>query len=89
MSISFQQLCILLVIGALAGWLAGLILRRRGFGLLANLIIGVAGSFLGNFVLGLVGFRATTLLATLIAATLGAVLLLWALSLLPGRSRKK
>ncbi len=87
---SLEQLCILLVVGALAGWLAGLILGRGRFGLVGNLILGVAGSFLGRFLLGVIGFYATTTLATLLTAVGGAVLLLWLLSLLPGgRGRKK
>lgn len=86
---SLEQLCLLLVIGALAGWLAGLILGRRGFGIIGNLIIGVAGSFLGRWLLGLIGFHASTTLALLITAVLGAVCLLWLLSFLPGRSGKK
>ena len=86
---NFEQLCILLVIGALAGWLAGLLLGRGGFGLVGNLIIGVAGSFLGRFLLGLIGFHATTSLALLVTAVLGASCLLWLLSFLPGRRAKK
>lgn len=86
---SFEQLCILLVVGAVSGWLAGLILRRRGFGLLGNLIIGVIGSFLGRFVLGVIGFSANSVLASIITAVLGALLLLWLLSFIPGRAGKK
>ncbi len=87
---SLEQLCLLLVVGALAGWLAGLLFGRGRFGFVANLILGVAGSFLGRYVLGVIGFHATTTLATLLTAVGGAILLLWLLSLLPGgRSRKK
>lgn len=86
---SFEQLCILLVVGALAGWIAGLILRRRGFGLAGNLIIGVIGSFLGRFVLGLLGFHAGSGLATLITAVLGALLLIWLLAFVPRGGKKK
>lgn len=89
MNITFEQLCVLLVVGALAGWVAGLILNRRGFGLLGNLVIGVGGALLGKFVLQLVGFGIGTRLAFAITAVLGAVLLLWLLSLLPGRGGKK
>ncbi len=86
---TFEQVCILLVVGALAGWIAGLILRRRGFGFVGNLIIGVLGSFLGRFVIGLLGFAAHSTLASVITAVLGALLLLWLLSFLPGRGGKK
>lgn len=86
---NLEQFLTLLVVGALAGWLAGLILNRRGFGLAGNLIIGVLGSFLGRFVLGELGFHAGTRLALLITAVLGALLLLWLLSFLPKSRRKK
>ena len=86
---TFEQLCILLVVGAIAGWVAGLILRRRGFGLIGNLIIGVLGSFLGRFLLSLIGFSANTVLASVITAVLGALLLLWLLAYIPGRGGKK
>lgn len=88
MNLTFEQLCILLAVGAVAGWLAGLILNRRGFGLVGNLVIGVAGSFIGRFVLETVGFRATTTLAAIITAVAGAILLLWLLSLIPRRGGK-
>ena len=86
---SARELCLLLLVGGLAGWLAGLILQRRGFGLAGNLILGVIGSLLGRFVLGLLGFSARTTLATLISAVLGALLLLWLLSFVPRGGRKK
>lgn len=89
MNITFQQLCVLLVVGALAGWVAGLILNRRGFGIIGNLIIGVGGALLGKFVLQLVGFSVRTDLAFAITAVLGAVVLLWLLSFIPGRGKKK
>jgi uncharacterized membrane protein YeaQ/YmgE (transglycosylase-associated protein family) len=80
---------LLLIVGALAGWLAGVILGRRGFGFPGDLVIGVAGSFLGRYVLGVVGFHATTTLAQLISAVIGSLLLLWLLSLLPRRGKRK
>jgi uncharacterized membrane protein YeaQ/YmgE (transglycosylase-associated protein family) len=86
---NLEQFLTLLVVGAVAGWLAGLIRQRRGFGLAGNLIIGVLGSFLGRFVLGELGFHAGTRIALLITAVLGALLLLWLLSFLPQGRRKK
>lgn len=88
MNLSFEQLALLLVVGAVAGWLAGLILQRRGFGLVGNLIIGVIGSFLGRFVVGLLGFGVRSTLAGLITAVIGALLLVWLLSFVPRRGKK-
>lgn len=65
-----------LLIGLAAGWLAGRILRGKGFGIIANLVIGVVGSFLGGIVFGLLGFRSYGIIAELIVAVVGAILLI-------------
>ena len=72
-----------LIIGALAGFLAGKIMRGRSFGLLANMGLGIAGAIIGGFLVRLVGFASNGLVAELLVATGGAVLLLWAV----GRGR--
>ncbi|WP_411824194.1 GlsB/YeaQ/YmgE family stress response membrane protein [Leptospira sp. 'Mane'] len=64
-----------LLVGLAAGWLTGRILRGRGFGLIANLVIGVIGSFLGRFVFGLLGFGSYGLIAELIVSVIGSILL--------------
>ncbi|MCU0823015.1 MAG: GlsB/YeaQ/YmgE family stress response membrane protein [Leptospira sp.] len=66
-----------LLIGLIAGWLAGRILRGKGFGIIVNLVIGVVGSFLGGIVFGFFGFRSYGLIAELIVATIGAILLIF------------
>lgn len=65
-----------LIIGLIAGWLAGLLMKGEGFGLLGNLVLGVVGAFVGGFALRLFGFAAIGLIAELITATLGAVILI-------------
>jgi len=65
------------IIGIIAGWLAGQITRGRGFGLLGDLVVGIIGSLLGSFVFGLVGLGAYGLLARLIMSVVGALILLW------------
>ncbi len=66
-----------LLIGIVAGWLAGQLWKGRGFGPIGNLVIGVIGSFLGGFVIRLFGLYAGGLLGQLITATLGALILLF------------
>ncbi|EKJ86928.1 GlsB/YeaQ/YmgE family stress response membrane protein [Leptospira bourretii] len=66
-----------LLIGLVAGWLAGRILRGKGFGLIANLVIGVVGSFLGGIVFRFFGFSTNNLIAELIVAVVGAILLIF------------
>ena len=62
-----------LVIGGIAGWLAGKLTRGSGFGLLGDIIIGVIGALLGGFLFGLVGLVSYSLLGSLITATVGAI----------------
>lgn len=71
-----------LIIGLVAGFLAGRVFRGRGFGLLGNLVVGVVGAFLGGFLFDLVGLVAVGLLARLLVATVGAIVLLWIVSVL-------
>jgi len=68
-----------LLIGAIAGWLAGLLAQGRGFGILGNIVVGVIGALVGGFVFSLAGIQAGTTLGSLITATVGAVILLAAL----------
>lgn len=71
-----------LVIGALAGWLAGKLMKGRGFGLLGNIVIGIVGSVIGGFVFSLLGISAGGFIGSLVMATVGAALLLYIVSLL-------
>lgn len=70
------SLLVFLAIGGIAGWLAGLLLKGGGYGLLVNIVIGVIGSVVGGFAFGLLGLSASGLLGSIITATVGAVLLL-------------
>ena len=65
-----------LLIGLAAGWLAGQIMKGGGYGLVGDLIIGVIGAVVGGWLFGLLGLGPTTLLGSLIAATVGAILLI-------------
>ncbi|MBW4934773.1 GlsB/YeaQ/YmgE family stress response membrane protein [Marinobacter sp. F4206] len=71
-----MNLILFLIIGGVAGWLAGLIMKGRGFGVLANIGIGIVGSFIGGFVFRLLGLMAQGAVGELVTATVGAVLLL-------------
>ena len=66
-----------LVIGGIAGWLAGKLTRGSGFGLLGDIIIGVIGALLGGVLFGLVGLVSFGLLGSLVTATVGAVAFLY------------
>ena len=75
------ELVIFLAIGAVAGWLAGTLMKGGGFGLLGNIVIGIIGAVVGGFVFGLLGITAGGLLGAIITSTAGAVILLFAVRL--------
>ena len=66
-----------LIVGGIAGWLAGVIMKGRGHGLLMNIVIGIVGGAIGGFVFNVVGVGATNLIGSIITATIGAIILLW------------
>ena len=67
-----------LIVGLIAGWLAGLLVKGGGFGLVGDLVVGVIGAFLGGFLFSSLGVSAGGgLLGSIIVATIGAVVLLF------------
>ncbi|SDV99806.1 GlsB/YeaQ/YmgE family stress response membrane protein [Marinobacter mobilis] len=66
-----------LIIGGVAGWLAGVIMKGRGFGVMANIGIGIVGSFIGGIVFRLLGLASQSMVGELVTATAGAILLLF------------
>lgn len=74
-----------IIIGAVAGWLAGTLMRGGGFGFLVNVIVGIAGGVIGGWVFGLLGITTSGIIGSLITAFVGAVLLLWIISLFKRR----
>ncbi|MDX2457619.1 MAG: GlsB/YeaQ/YmgE family stress response membrane protein [Gammaproteobacteria bacterium] len=77
-----QTLLIIVAIGAVAGWLAGVIMSGSGYGLLGDIVVGIIGAFIGGFLFGLLGFAAVGLIGQIISATVGAVVLIFILRLL-------
>lgn len=72
-----ESILILLIVGAIAGWLAGQIVSGYGFGLVGNIVVGIVGAFLASFLLPRIGFMVNGgILAAIIHATIGAVILL-------------
>ena len=71
------SLVIFLAIGAVAGWLAGLIMKGGGLGLIGNMVIGVVGAVIGGFLFSALGLSASGLIGSIITATVGAVVLLF------------
>ena len=85
MHMSSESLLIVLVVGLIAGWLAGQIVQGSGFGLFGNLIIGILGAFIGSWLLPQFGVRLGSGLVVAIAnATIGALILLLVITLVRG-----
>jgi uncharacterized membrane protein YeaQ/YmgE (transglycosylase-associated protein family) len=83
---TLEGLLIILVVGAIAGWLAGQIMRGTGFGLIWNIVIGLVGALIGGWLLPRLGIViGGGILAAIINATIGAVILLAIVSLVQRR----
>ncbi len=77
MNYSTENLFLFLVIGIVAGFIAGKIMKGAGFGLVGDLIVGVIGSFIGVWIFGLLNISSGGILGLLIAAIVGALILLY------------
>ena len=82
MEIDLQSLIVWLLIGAIAGWLAGQIMKGGGFGLVGDIIVGIVGAFIAGVLFPRLGFVfGNPLVGSIIAAVVGACLLLFILRL--------
>jgi uncharacterized membrane protein YeaQ/YmgE (transglycosylase-associated protein family) len=87
MYLSSESLLVILVVGLIAGWLAGQIVQGTGFGLVGDLMIGVVGAFIGDWLLPQLGIHlGAGVISAIIDATIGAVLLLLIIRLVRGGS---
>jgi uncharacterized membrane protein YeaQ/YmgE (transglycosylase-associated protein family) len=71
-----QSLILLLIVGAIAGWLAGTLVKGYGFGLIGNIVVGVIGAFIGSYLFPMLGLGLEGLIGQIVAATVGAIVLL-------------
>lgn len=77
-----QSLIWFLLIGLIAGWLAGKIMKGGGFGIVGDIVVGIVGALLGGWVFGMLGIATYGLLGSIITATIGAILLLFIIRLI-------
>jgi uncharacterized membrane protein YeaQ/YmgE (transglycosylase-associated protein family) len=85
MHLSNESLLVILFVGIIAGWLAGRVMEGGGFGLIGDLIVGLVGAFIGNWLLPKLGIHlGVGLVAAILNAFIGAVVLLLVLRLLGG-----
>lgn len=72
-----ESLLVFLIVGAIAGWLAGLIVKGYGFGLLGNIVVGIVGAFIAGWLFPRLGIPlGGGVIGAIIAAVIGAVILL-------------
>jgi uncharacterized membrane protein YeaQ/YmgE (transglycosylase-associated protein family) len=85
MNLSNQSLLVIIFVGIVAGWLAGRIMQGGGFGLIGDLIVGLVGAFIGDFLLPQLGIHlGTGLVGLIVNALIGAIVLLFVVRLVNG-----
>ena len=77
MYISSESLIVILFVGLVAGWLAGKIVRGTGFGIIGDIVVGIAGAFIASWIFPKLGFHLSSgLVGEIIYSAIGAVILL-------------
>jgi uncharacterized membrane protein YeaQ/YmgE (transglycosylase-associated protein family) len=88
MHMSGESILVILLVGIVAGWLAGQIVRGTGFGLIGDLLIGILGALIGAWLLPQLGIQlGSGILRAILNSTIGAVLLLLVIRLVRGGGR--
>ena len=77
-----MYILLFLVVGLIAGWLAGVIMKGSGYGVVGDIIIGILGALIGGHVLGWLGVVTYGLIGSLISALVGAIILIFVIRLL-------
>ena len=75
-----------IVVGLIAGWLAGQVMKGGGYGMVMDIILGILGGILGNWVFGLFRLYPGSLFGSIIVSFVGAVILVWVTRLLKKKS---
>ena len=85
MHMSSESLLVILFVGLVAGWLAGLVVQGTGFGIIGDIVVGILGAFIGSWLLPQLGIHlGTGLISAILNATIGAILLLLIVRLIRG-----
>jgi uncharacterized membrane protein YeaQ/YmgE (transglycosylase-associated protein family) len=88
MDMSTESILVILIVGIVAGWLAGKVVRGAGFGLIGDLLVGIAGAFVAAWLFPRLGIRiGSGIVSDIIFSALGAIILLLIVRLIRGRGR--
>jgi uncharacterized membrane protein YeaQ/YmgE (transglycosylase-associated protein family) len=80
-----MSILVWIITGIIAGWLAGMLIRGSGFGVIGDLVVGLLGGLLGGYLASLFGISPTNWLGTVLVAAIGGIILVWVLHLIhPG-----
>lgn len=82
-----MDIILFILMGLLAGWLAGVVIKGRGFGLVGNLVVGLIGALVGGLFFPILGITSTHIVGRILLATVGAILALVLVTLLAPRRR--
>jgi uncharacterized membrane protein YeaQ/YmgE (transglycosylase-associated protein family) len=86
MDMSTESILVILVVGIVAGWLAGKVVRGAGFGLLGDLVIGIVGAFIATLLFPRLGLHlGSGIVSEILYSALGAIILLLVVGLIRGR----
>jgi len=88
MRLSNESILVILFVGLVAGWLAGKIVRGTGFGIIGDILVGIAGALIASFIFPKLGIHlGTGLLSEIIYSAIGAIVLLLVVRLIRGGGR--
>ena len=88
MHLSNESLIVIVLVGLVAGWLAGKIVRGAGFGLIGDIVVGIIGAFIGDWLLPRLGIHlGSGTIGLIVNATIGAIVLLLIIRLVAGSGR--
>lgn len=73
-----------IIVGLIAGWATGRIMKGSGYGPLMDIVLGIVGGVVGGWIMGMLGFGAGGLIWSIIVAIIGAVILVWIVRLITG-----
>jgi uncharacterized membrane protein YeaQ/YmgE (transglycosylase-associated protein family) len=81
---TFGEFAVLLLVGLIAGWLAGVVMKGGGYGLFGDIILGIVGAVVGGFLFGLLGVTAYGFLGRVAVALVGSIVLVGLARMLRG-----
>ncbi len=77
-----ESFIVFIIVGALAGWLAGVVVKGGGFGLIGDILVGIVGGFIAGWLLPSLNLGLTGILGSIVYSAIGAIILLFVIRLI-------